>query len=223
MQMLSKRLSAVLHYIEGDVLADIGTDHGYLPIEAVKAGKCKCAIACDVNKGPINTAKKNIQEAGLSHLIETRLGDGLKPIKQDEACCITISGMGGTLMYKIISAEMGKAKNAKLLILQPQHDVEGLRRNLHVAGFGIYAETLVEEEAKFYIVLATRYVCLENVAPWTDKEYFMGKFLTKNQELLRFYQHEQRKINKYVDSISDLNQKAIVQKKLRWIHDSIHM
>ncbi|MCL1845538.1 MAG: class I SAM-dependent methyltransferase, partial [Defluviitaleaceae bacterium] len=126
---LSPRLAAVLSCVEKcGVLADIGTDHAYLPIEAVRAGLCERAIACDVSVGPLEFAARNIRAAGLCDetfcneaddnswqtygLIETRLGDGLAPLAADKADCIVIAGMGGMKIIEILQAEKKRAKRA---------------------------------------------------------------------------------------------------------------
>jgi len=207
---LSPRLQAVLdlcqtlHTPEG-ILADIGTDHAYLPISAVQNGILKYAYACDLHPGPLAIAAVNIRNAGLTDKIETRLGDGLKPI--DMADCIVIAGMGGMRIWGIINEGMTQAKRAKRLILQPQHDTVLLRKNLHSAGFDIQDERMVHEtvggKEHFYVVIAARHTGL--AAKWTNQEYFLGKYLMANPgEAFSVYKkHERDKINSYIARISD--------------------
>lgn len=213
---LTPRLAAVLSYIDPcEILADIGTDHGYLPIEAIKKGICKQAIAADINQGPVHTAIKNIAVAGLSSDINARLGGGLTPIQLAEIDHVTICGMGGMLIWRILSENkesMNKARHAKNLILQPQHDLEELRRNLHGAGFFIADEKLVREGQRFYTIIKTRYTGQNE--QWTDKEYYLGKYFLQNKsEIFAQYLHQQKeKIEKYLANAS-----ATKLQQLEWI------
>ena len=96
---LNARLRAVADFVCGGALVvDVGCDHAILPIELVKENRVKKVIACDIGEGPISSAKKNIEKAELSSVIETRLSDGLKEISPDEVDHIVIAGMGGDLI-----------------------------------------------------------------------------------------------------------------------------
>jgi len=215
---LSLRLHAVLDLVKGsEVLADIGTDHAYLPIEAVEIGFCKRAIACDINKGPLEIAAANIQLARTSCQLETRLGDGLKPLNNNEADCIVISGMGGMRIWSILQTEPSKAKFAKKLILQPQHDLEELRRSLHCAGYEINTEKLVCEDSRFYVILLAAYT--GNITTWTEQEYFLGKHLQDSPYFLLYLEHLKNKIARYIQLINDENTRQLAEMHMRWIQD----
>ena len=100
---LSKRLQAVANLVsDGLVVADIGTDHGYIPIYLVKNGKCPSALAMDVNEGPILRAKEHVISYGLEDKIQTRLSNGVKALSVGEAECVVVAGMGGALMIRIM-------------------------------------------------------------------------------------------------------------------------
>jgi len=215
--MLSPRLKSVLKYIQGDVLADIGTDHGYLPIEAVKSGICKKVVACDVRPGPLQACKKNVNLAGLSKNIEIRLGDGLKPIEKVDT--IVISGMGGMLIWNIISRDIEKAKVASRLVLQPQHDHEQLRRNLHKNGFEISHEELIKEGTRFYIILVTSYT--GEITEWTDKEYFLGKLIKETSVKQMYLAMQKEKISRYIHSISHKQAKQTALSQIEWISQTL--
>ena len=102
---LSKRLSAVASLItEGSRLADIGTDHGYVPIALVENGSIPSAVAMDVNKGPLERAQEHIREKHLEDRIKTRLSDGVKALEEGEADAVLIAGMGGMLVIRILDA-----------------------------------------------------------------------------------------------------------------------
>jgi len=215
---LSLRLQAILNLINScEVLADIGTDHAYLPIEAVNVGFCKKAIACDINTGPLEIATANIKAAGLSNHITTRLGDGLAPLKENEADCIVISGMGGMGIWNILQAEQAKAQYAKKLILQPQHDLEALRKKLHSSGYSITDERLIREDSRFYVILAATYT--GEISTWTAQEYFLGKHLMAptNPDFLLYLQYHQDKIARYIQSINDSSARQTAELRLSWI------
>ena len=101
--ILSPRLLKIAKCIDCDTLADIGTDHGYIPIFAMNNGLCKKAIACDINKGPLLSAKENIELYNLSDKIETRLSNGLLSLSPMEADTIVIAVMGGLLIRDILT------------------------------------------------------------------------------------------------------------------------
>ena len=213
---LSLRLQAILEYASGcNVLADIGTDHAYLPIEACKTNACNRAIACDLNKGPLEIAAANIKAAGLHRRIETRLGNGLAPLGINEADCISISGMGSTTMWDILQDEPCKAKTAKRLILQPQHDyLDVFRKNLHGAGYNIEAEELVYEDSRFYVVLTASYVGVGEVAAWTEREYFIGKFLHDSPHFGEYLAYHRSKIARYIHVVGDSGVRELGETRL---------
>ena len=216
---LSLRLQAILDYAYGcKTLADIGTDHAYLPIEAVATGACQRAIACDLNKGPLEIAAANIKEAGFCDQIETRLGNGLTPLWENEADCISISGMGSTTMWDILLAEPDKAKSANRLILQPQHDyLDIFRKNLHNAGYKIDAEKLVLEDSRFYVILLAAYVGVGEITLWSEKEYFVGKYLHESPYFEEYLEYHRNKIARYIDAVSDSAARELAETRLAWV------
>ena len=151
---ISKRLEAVAGMVtSGSFLADIGTDHGYIPIYLIEHKRIPKAIAMDVNRGPLEKAKEHIMQAGLQDKIETRLSDGLEKLKPDEAESILIAGMGGPLTVRILSEGAGKLGVCRELILQPQSDLKAVRAYLEREGWNIVREEMVQEEGKFYPVM----------------------------------------------------------------------
>ncbi|MCD8098510.1 MAG: class I SAM-dependent methyltransferase, partial [Lachnospiraceae bacterium] len=148
---LSRRLERLAAYVtEGNRLADIGTDHAYLPIALVQAGRIPSAIAADVNEGPLLRADEHIRTAGLDRQIETRLSDGLSRIRQGEADTVVIAGMGGQLMKKILEGGAHCLTSVSELVLQPQSEISLLRGWLAEHGFCITDEDIVLEEGKYY-------------------------------------------------------------------------
>lgn len=149
------RLSLCAEYVrEGSRLADIGTDHGYLPIELCLSGKIPSALACDINPLPLRCAEENIARYRLSDRIRTRLSDGLQNIRPDEADDIVIAGMGGELMRDILAAAQWVKNGEKHLVLQPMTHHEDLVRWLFENGFEILRQAAVEDEKKFYTVIS---------------------------------------------------------------------
>lgn len=136
----------------GGTLADVGTDHGYIPIYLVEQKKISHAIAMDINKGPLERAKEHIRLYGLEEYIETRLSDGLEKLLPGEADSVVIAGMGGGLMQRILSDGETVRNSVKELILEPQSEVEALRRWILTHGYAIVNEDMVLEDEKFYPV-----------------------------------------------------------------------
>lgn len=146
---LSKRLRAVADLVPaGAVLADVGTDHAYIPIALVEEEKIPRALAMDINQGPLMRAEENIRSHGLEKKIEIRLSDGLEKMETGEADTILIAGMGGLLTVRILSA--GKEVLDGTLVLQPQSDLPSVRGWLAKEGYEITAEDLVLEDGKYY-------------------------------------------------------------------------
>ena len=155
---LSKRLMKIASYVNYcEAIADIGTDHGYIPIYLVKNNKCNSAIASDINKGPIEKASTNIRFEGLSEKIKCLLGGGLKPLKVGEVNGVIIAGMGGNLIRDIILEDIEKVKLYDFLILQPAQNPEVLRKFLYNNNFEILNEDLILDDGKFYELFKVKY------------------------------------------------------------------
>ena len=156
---LTPRLQIIADSIkECGTLADIGTDHAYLPIYLVKKGGIKEAIAADINKGPIEIAQGRIRANMLADKIQTRQGNGLQVLQPHEAEVIVIAGMGGMLIAEILEQSKAVAQSAKQLVLQPMLDAGKLRRYLLEQGYEIFDEELAKEDRKIYEILWVRYI-----------------------------------------------------------------
>ena len=161
---------------EGKRVADIGCDHGYVAIWLVKEKRCPIVIATDVNEGPLRRAERNIRDARLAEQIETRLGDGLSILDPGEADVVLIAGMGGMRICEILSAGLERIRDATL-VLQPQSDIEEVRRHLHRLGFRIEKESICLEDGKYYF--AMRAVPGQEERPYSDTEYRFSRLLAE--------------------------------------------
>ena len=157
----------------GARVADIGTDHASLPIYLVGNGFAPCALACDINEGPLRAAKLNISSAGLSDRISTRLTDGLSGIEDYSPEDIYILGMGGELISKIVLASELSKRSGVRLILQPMTHSHDLRRDLYANGYNIIDETLVKDRDRVYQIIAAEYD--GTVRSATEVELWLGK------------------------------------------------
>lgn len=155
---LSPRLRAAAELVrKGSSVADIGTDHAYLPIFLVEQGIADRAIACDINEGPLERAEANVKAAGLNDRIALRLTDGLQGIEDFSPDDILICGMGGELIIRILSAAPFIRTNDIQLVLQPMTSTDKLRIWLCESGFEIVKELLAGEEDRVYELICARY------------------------------------------------------------------
>lgn len=151
---LSRRLQAIADMVtEGYRLADIGTDHGYIPIWLIQHGRIPSAIAMDVNQGPLDRAADHIREAHLESYIRVKLSDGFSALDENEADCAVIAGMGGSLIIRILREGEKKAERLQELILQPQSDVPSVRKYIRENGFSIQDENMILEDGKYYPIM----------------------------------------------------------------------
>lgn len=152
--ILTPRLKIIADSIQGfDTVADIGSDHAYLPIYLVKNGMVKRAVATDINRGPVDIARKRLKSHNADRAVSVRQGNGLEPILPGEAEVIVIAGMGGILISEILDKGQKAVESARLLILQPMRDSDRVRRWLLEHGCRIIDEELVKEQDKIYEVI----------------------------------------------------------------------
>ncbi len=182
-EKLSDRLAAVAKYVPDDArLADIGSDHAYLPCYLVKKSGIPFAVAGEVVQGPYQSAKKNVAAEGLSEVISVRMGDGLEVFEPGEVNCITIAGMGGTLITSILEKGKDKLDFVKRLVLQPNLSAISIRKWFLDNGWQLVAEEIIEEDGKIYEVLAGEKGDAEK--PYGENremELLMGPFLFRKQ------------------------------------------
>ncbi|MBO0468462.1 tRNA (adenine-N(1))-methyltransferase [Enterococcus plantarum] len=180
---LSKRLARVGELVpEQSRLADIGSDHAYLPVALVLQKKLNFAVAGEVVTGPYEAAKKQVKKNGLTDQIVVRLADGLDAIeKLDKITAVTICGMGGVLIRDILDAGWNnqRLQGNERLVLQPNIGEKPLRDWLTVHGYTIIEEDILEENNKIYeIIVASRH---EVRVAYSEKERLFGPILLKKQ------------------------------------------
>ena len=191
MMELSIRLKAVADMVTpGLRLADIGTDHAYIPIYLVENEIIPSAIAMDINKGPLNRAEANIKDHGLDQKIRTRLSDGLERLEINEADTMIAAGMGGALVIKILSADRTITENLKELILQPQSEIWKVREYLCRTGYRIIDEKMVIDDEKYYTVMKA----VRGEAAYNKAELEYGPVLLERKDpvLLEFLNREKQ-------------------------------
>ncbi len=194
--------------------ADVGTDHGHVPVELVRRTIVKKAVAMDVRKGPLSRATENIALAGLADKIETRLSDGVAKLQPGEADSVVIAGMGGELIIKILENGRHMWDSVKQWVLSPQSEIFKVRRWLFENGFVIRKEDMVLEDGKFYTVMDVRRekdadsegktVDPDVLSLSEDSRMLYGDYLiqTKNPVLLTYLKEEEAKLLRFIEDLS---------------------
>ena len=204
---LSKRLKALANMVtDGTRLADIGTDHGYIPIYLCQTGKIPSALAMDIVKGPLQQAQTHIAEHGLSEQIKTRLSDGMAALQFGEADTILIAGMGGGLVMKILSEGAEKLTGKEELILQPQSEIALVREFLRVRNFQILNEDMILEDGKYYPMMkVSQQKAAEQtkILPQEVADAFGPVLLQKRHPVLKeWLERELRTTNSVIEQLS---------------------
>lgn len=154
---VSKRIDFIIENLDKvETLADIGTDHGYVPLIALENNICNKAIACDINKDPLDKARLNAVLEGMGEELEFRLGGGFEPLNLGEADQVVIAGMGGNLIRDILEADVEKVKSSGSLVLIPAQNPEVLREYLYKNNFEIIKEDLCFDEGIYYELFKVR-------------------------------------------------------------------
>ena len=188
MIQINKRLTKVSEYLNHNKLADIGSDHAYLPIYAIQNNLVKEAIAGEVVKGPFLSAQKNTEVHGLSKSIEIKLGDGLEVVN-GTVDVITICGMGGPLIAQILDEGKEKLIHYPDLILQANIHALPIRQVLQKLGYNIEAEQLIKDKKHIYEIIVAK----KGKMQLSENELKFGpKLMIEKDEL--FYDKWEREI-----------------------------
>lgn len=206
---LSKRLNSVAKYVEnGSRLADIGSDHAYLPCALVEQNKIEFAVAGEVVHGPYERAQKEVRIRELEKSIDVRFGDGLDVVEGvDKINTVTICGMGGTLIKDILirGFEQLHLKGTEKLILQPNVGEQIVRRFLQEKQYVITAEEILEENGKIYEIIVAE--SSDNPIFYTEKELRYGPYLVneKSEIFLKKWRFEKEKLTFVKEQIEQSN------------------
>lgn len=162
---LSKRLETIIDMAycwislqekeekQGLCVADVGTDHGFVPICLIERGIVGRVLALDIRKGPLLRAREHVQNQGLQERIALRLGDGLKPLKPGEAQLVIMTGMGGELMLRILKESPQIRETVRCWIFSPQSELSWFRYGLKELGLAIRDEVMLQEDGKYYVIM----------------------------------------------------------------------
>lgn len=211
---LSKRLQRIVNQIQGSCLADIGCDHGYVVIEALKQNKVKKAYACDVAPLPLENAQRNIEAAHLQNRAQCLLMNGIESLPKD-VDCIVMAGMGGSLMIDIL--ERGKVRVGTRFYLSCHKDTPLLRKYLLQHGFSIEKEWIIQEDRHFYPLIQcvyTRKPCLKV----SEKELYYGVSLEFDKDAGSYLENEKKKWTKIFQQMPPSKRKE-AQIRLQYINE----
>lgn len=227
---LTDRLLKIASLVDKDKrIADIGTDHGYIPVYLLNQNKIQYAILGDVNKGPLENAKKEVMRNKLQDKVDLRLGSGIEVLKENEVDEIIIAGMGGMLINNLLKANEKVAHTTEKLILQPMQAPEELRMFLYQNGYKILDEHLVREEHRLYEIIVCKY---EGLPPQEiDPIYYeIGqKLIENNDPLLTDFIENKIRINQNVlkklegkEGQSIVDKRAALNKKIDTLNDLLN-
>lgn len=218
-QTLSKRLNAAAEFVPaGARLADIGSDHAYLPCDLVEKKKIKFALAGEVASGPYERSKAEVQKRKLETFIQTRKGDGLAIIKpEDRIDTVSICGMGGLLITDILSQgkKEGKLHSVEWLVLQPNVGQASVREWLDHNQFIILDEKIVYENKKYYEIIFAKLDKQKKTAIYSLEDYTFGVKLRKECHPLfvKKWQLEKAKFEQILERLKESENKENAQQK----------
>lgn len=212
----------------GGVLADVGTDHGYIPIALIQRQKIKSAIAMDINKGPLARAQDNIASAQLGDYIQTRLSDGVAALGEGEADSILIAGMGGELVIHILSEGEKVCKAASELILQPQSDIRKVREYLRLHHYKIVDEDMICEDGKYYPMMRVINVELDDAWMKMDEQTrvacdIYGPLLLRNGNpvLRRFLVRQHRQLTQILQTLQAQTRSEKIETRIAEVSEEL--
>ncbi|MFS0575246.1 tRNA (adenine(22)-N(1))-methyltransferase TrmK [Sporosarcina sp. 179-K 3D1 HS] len=210
---LSDRLASVASFVPtGTVVADIGSDHAYLPCYLVKSNKVSRAIAGEVVKGPYESAVRNVQREGLAESITVRMANGLDAVHEEDGVdVITIAGMGGPLIVSILENGKGKLASVSRIITQPNINAKVIREWAVSNGWFIVDEAILKEDGKIYEVL----VLERGHAAYDELELLVGPFLLdrKTDVFMEKWTREVQEWERVLQSLEVAEETVMIQSK----------
>ena len=215
MKLTDRLLKIASLVTEGKRVADIGTDHGYIPVYLLNQGKVPYAILADVNKGPLENARGEVRHNKLLDKVDLRLGSGIEVLVKGEVDEVIIAGMGGILISELLEAKLEVAHSVDKLILQPMQAQNELRKYLLNNGFEILDEVLVKEDFRIYEIIIAKYTGKNTVV--SDEIYYeVGTKLIENKDPL-LNEFIDKKIYMYNSIIKKIEGKSSegIEKKIK--------
>lgn len=200
--MLSYRMKQIAECVTaGNRLADIGTDHAWIPIYLVEQGIVPYAYALDVGEGPLEHARENVDKHGLSQRIDCRLSDGFEKLSENEVDSIIIAGMGGALIARILEQAGDTFAGNKELILQPQSECFKVRKMLHQLQYQIVEERFFKDDGKYYTIIKALPGVQHYMEDW---QYQFGTYLPqeKNECFRQFLLEKRQKLFRIKEKLS---------------------
>lgn len=216
--MITARLQCIINHVCGETIADIGTDHAYVPVRLIEEKRAEKIIASDIRKGPVETARRTVKRHKMEDKIEIRQGAGLSVLKPGEADNIIIAGMGGILISEIINNDMETAKES-LLILQPMNCQYELRKYLHQNGFSIIDEDIVTEGFKVYNLFTVKKGVQKPLL--NDIDYHLPPNLYNHRLFNALYEKKKREFTKVIKGLENSKQQDIekLNRYRQWYDD----
>ena len=212
---LTNRLLKIASLVsENKRLADIGTDHGYIPVYLLNEGRIDFAILGDINKGPLENARNEVKRNKLEDKVDLRLGSGIEVLKKGEVDEVIIAGMGGILIGELLEANKEVAHSVDKLILQPMQAQEELRQYLLNNGYEILDECLEKEDFRLYEIIVAKYTG-ENTHLEDNIYYEVGKKLIENKDelLVEFIENKIKKYNNIISKLGNKDTEAVIAKR----------
>ncbi|WAA11482.1 tRNA (adenine(22)-N(1))-methyltransferase [Fervidibacillus halotolerans] len=202
---ISERLKTIALLIpKNSILADIGSDHAYLPIYALSKGIIRYAISGEVAEGPYQSALSNVNRYGLQEKISVRKGDGLTVIQpEDHVNCVVIAGMGGGLIENILKSGRKHLDGVQRLILQPNIHAYIVRKWLFENYWRITDEKIMEEDGHIYELLIAEKGNWDLPEEGREKQLFFGPFLLKEHSPI-FQKKWEREKNEWINILNNL-------------------
>ena len=215
MKLTDRLLKIASLVTEGKRVADIGTDHGYIPVYLLNQGKVPYAILADVNKGPLENARGEVRHNKLLDKVDLRLGSGIEVLEKGEVDEVIIAGMGGILISELLEAKLEVAHSVDKLILQPMQAQNELRKYLLNNGFEILNEVLVKEDFRIYEIIIAKYSG-KNTEVRDEIYYEVGTKLIENKDPL-LNEFIDKKIYMYNSIIKKIEGKSSegIEKKIK--------
>ncbi|WP_279843951.1 MULTISPECIES: tRNA (adenine(22)-N(1))-methyltransferase [Pseudomonas] len=220
-QTLSMRLERVAAQVPaGARLADIGSDHGYLPVALMRRGVIAAAVAGEVALTPFRAAERTVREEGLEQQITVRLANGLAAIEpQDGITAISLCGMGGETIRDILERDKARLRGEERLILQPNGGEQPLRQWLMENGYRIlFEEVLRENRFDYEIIVAER----SGPVQYTDRELYFGPLLMQARSEA-FLVKWQRRLRLKQRILTHQAAPEDVARQVRWISEMLHL